>query len=96
MPETLTLSESLNTIPLPSSIVAAGAEVQPLRPLAVDARTAAALIGVSERSLFDLTEPRGPIAIVRLPNRRLYPVAELERWLTEETERGRNTGRKKA
>lgn len=90
MPNAAPLADSLDVIPLPATIAAAGAEVLPLRPLAVDARTAAALIGISERSLFDLTEPRGPIACVRLPNRRLFSVAELERWLKQETERGRS------
>lgn len=95
MPDASPLAESLAPVELPPSIIAADAEVAPLRPLAVEARTAAALIGVSERTLFDLTDPRGPIVPVRVGIKRLFPVVELERWLREETERRRNRAKQK-
>lgn len=56
-------------------------------PLAVNARVAAAMLSVSERTLHDLTHPKGPIRCVRLRQQRLFPIAELRRWLEHETER---------
>src|SRR5262245_29013350 len=41
------------------------ADTQPA-PMLVDARTAARLLAISERSLWALTAPRGPIACVRI------------------------------
>ena len=48
--------------------------------LLLSAREAAAL-SVSERTLFSLTTPRGPIPSVRLGARVLYPVAALQKWI---------------
>ncbi len=61
-------------------------EPQPLEPLAVRPKQAARLIGVSERTLFNLTK-RGELRAVRLGTAKqsgvLYPVAELRRFLAE-------------
>ena len=50
-------------------------------PLAHRPREAARLLGVSERHLWSLTHPRGPIRCVRSGACVLYPVSELEGWL---------------
>jgi predicted DNA-binding transcriptional regulator AlpA len=51
--------------------------------LALRPREAAALLSISERTLWSLTAPRGPIPCKRLPGSRLvlYSVADLQRWL---------------
>lgn len=55
-------------------------------PLALRPREAAKALGVSPRTLWGLTTPRGPIPCLRLGvgKRRtvLYPVAELQAWLS--------------
>jgi hypothetical protein len=65
----------MNDIPVPS-------------PLALRARQAAAALGISPRSLWALTVPRGPIPAIRVGRGKrritLYPVSELEKWLTEQ------------
>lgn len=50
-------------------------------PLAHRPREAARLLGVSERHLWSLTHPRGPIRCARSGVCVLYPVSELEAWL---------------
>lgn len=52
-----------------------------LRPLALRREDAARVIGVSEE-LFD-KHVRPSLPVVRLGTVRVYPVAELERWLLE-------------
>ncbi len=51
--------------------------------LAVNAKEAAALLGVSQRLLWTWTNA-GQIPHVRLGRRVLYPVDELRRWLSEQ------------
>ena len=53
-----------------------------LRPLALSPRDAAQALGISERTLWSATQPRGPIPSVKLGNRVLYPVTGLQEWLT--------------
>jgi len=59
-------------------------------PLSLRPRDAAKALGISERTLWGLTSPRGPIPCLRVgPGRRqtvLYPVAELEAWLSQQAE----------
>jgi len=50
-------------------------------PLAYRRRVAARALGMSERHLWSLTHPRGPIRSVRCGSCVLYPVPELEAWL---------------
>lgn len=50
-------------------------------PLALRPRDAAKAIGVSERTLWAMTAPRGPVPCVRLGGCTLYPVAALQAWL---------------
>jgi len=52
--------------------------------LLLSKREAARLLGISERSLHDLTSPRGPIACVRTPGRILYSLATLKAWIAAE------------
>ena len=49
--------------------------------LAVPPREAARLMSISERTLWSLTSPRGPIPAVRLGRSVRYDVAALRRWL---------------
>ena len=52
-------------------------------PLAVRSREAARLLSISERTLWSLTAPRGPIPVVRLGGAVLYVVESLRRYLAE-------------
>jgi hypothetical protein len=55
-----------------------------LPPLLVDAATAARMLSVSERTLYTLTQPRGPIPTVPLPGCprvRRYSISWLESWI---------------
>jgi len=64
--------------------------------LALRAAEAARLLGISRRTLFGLTYPRGPIRAVRLSTGPkagvLYPLEELRRWLEAETQRQNSAG----
>jgi len=57
-------------------------------PLALRPREAAKALGISTRTLWKLTAPRGPIPCVRIgPGKRqsvLYPVGELQAWLARQ------------
>jgi hypothetical protein len=63
-------------------------------PLALRPRDAARELGISPRTLWGLTAPRGPIRCVHIgPGQRravLYRVADLEAWLAQQAadERG--------
>ena len=50
-------------------------------PLALRPRDAATALGISSRTLWGLTSPRGPIPCVRLGRSVRYSVAALERYL---------------
>ena len=49
-------------------------------PLLLNPREAAGLLGVSERTLRDLTEPRGDLPTVRVGRLVRYRPAALEAW----------------
>ena len=55
--------------------------------LALNAREAAAALGISERTLWALTR-EGIIPAVRLGGRVVYPVATLQRWLDQQARAG--------
>ena len=57
-----------------------------IEPLALRPRDAARALGISERLLWDWTRTEG-VPHVRIGNVVLYPVAGLERWLDERSER---------
>ena len=66
------------------------ATVDPVRPLLVPAHIARELLGnISDRTLFKITAPQGPIQCVRIGgdgSPRLYPVAELDRYVADQIE----------
>ncbi|TWT69720.1 helix-turn-helix domain-containing protein [Crateriforma conspicua] len=41
-------------------------------------------LGISSRTLYERTAPRGPIFAVRFGRRVLYPVAEIDRYIAEQ------------
>ena len=59
-------------------------------PLALRPREAAQALGISARTLWGLTAPRGPIPCLRIGHGKrqtvLYPVAELQAWLSRQAE----------
>ncbi|MBX7166518.1 MAG: helix-turn-helix domain-containing protein [Pirellulales bacterium] len=59
----------------------------PIEALALRPREAAKALGLSPRTLWGLTAPRGPIPCVRVGSGRrqsvLYPVADLRSFLAE-------------
>ena len=55
-------------------------------PLLLSAREAARLLSISERTLWGLTSPRGPILCVRLRGRVLYSPDALRKWIAEQQE----------
>ena len=63
---------------------------QSIESLALRPREAAKALGISARTLWGLTAPRGPIPCLRIGHGKrrtvLYPVAELQAWLTQQTE----------
>ena len=63
---------------------------KPFKPLALRPREAAKALGISARTLWGLTDPRGPIPCVRVGSGKrkavLYPTAELQAWLTRQAE----------
>lgn len=65
---------------------------QPIRVLALRTSDAAKALGISERTLWGLTAPRGPIPCLRIGHGKrqtvLYPVAELQTWLSRHAEKG--------
>jgi hypothetical protein len=44
-------------------------------------RETADRLAMSERSLYALTEPRGPLRCVRLPGRVMYRLSDIAAWL---------------
>ncbi len=52
--------------------------------LLIPIRDAARAVSVSERTLWGLTQPRGPIPCVRLGGRVLYSPAALTRWIEQQ------------
>lgn len=52
-------------------------------PLALRPREAAKALGISERTLWGQTAPRGPLPCVRLGRSVVYPVEALQGWLRQ-------------
>ena len=61
---------------------------QSTEPLALRPRDAAKSLGISARTLWGLTSPRGPIPCLRIGHGKrqtvLYPVAMLDEWMAEQ------------
>ncbi len=53
--------------------------------LLCSAREAAKALSISERTLWSLTQPRGPIPVLRCGSRVLYSVDALRRWIDAQT-----------
>ncbi len=63
----------------------------PASKLLLSAREAAPALSISQRTLWSLTQPRGPIPSIRLGARVLYPVDALQKWIDAQT--GETEGR---
>lgn len=63
------------------------AEDGSLLPLALRPREAARALGIGERLLWSLTN-RGEIPYLKLGKATLYPIADLQQWLSEQAEKG--------
>ncbi|MDZ4782612.1 MAG: hypothetical protein SGJ19_20385 [Planctomycetia bacterium] len=65
---------------------------QPVESLALRPREAAKALGVSARTLWGLSAPRGPIPCLRVGSGKrqtvLYPVADLQLWLSRQAVHG--------
>lgn len=57
--------------------------VSDVQPLLLDANAASRLLSVSQRTLWSMTAPRGPIRTARLGKLHRYSLAELERFVAE-------------
>jgi predicted DNA-binding transcriptional regulator AlpA len=53
----------------------------PASPLLLSARNAARTLAVSQRTLWGMTYPRGPIRAVRIGRAVRYALADLQRWI---------------
>lgn len=64
-------------------------ESQPTGPLSLRPRDAAKALGISTRTLWGLSAPRGPIPCLRVGHGKrpsvLYPVSELKAWLSQQS-----------
>jgi hypothetical protein len=63
---------------------------QTVESLALRPRDAAKALGISIRTLWGLTVPRGPIPCLRIGHGKrqtvLYPVSDLQAWLSRQAE----------
>jgi hypothetical protein len=55
-------------------------------------RDAAKALGISERLLWSLTVPRGPIPVARIGVARVYRIADLDAWLAAQTAKAEGGG----
>jgi hypothetical protein len=53
--------------------------------LLLSSREASKALSISERTLWSLTAPRGPIPVIRCGSRVLYSVDALRRWIDAQT-----------
>jgi predicted DNA-binding transcriptional regulator AlpA len=64
--------------------------MQSVESLALRPRDAAKALGISARTLWGLTSPRGPIPCLRIGHGErqvvLYPITELQAWLSRQVE----------
>ncbi len=59
-----------------------------LLPLALRPRDAAKSLGIGQRKLWELSQPRGPIPCVRVGTCVLYPYHLLQQWLADQATKG--------
>lgn len=63
--------------------------VAPVPRLALRPKEAAKALGIGERKLWELTaNENSGIPHVRIGRRLVYPVADLQRWLSEKAQKG--------
>jgi hypothetical protein len=66
---------------------------QNVEALALRPREASKALGISARTLWGLTAPRGPIPCIRVGHGKrqtvLYPVADLQAWLSRQAKAGK-------
>jgi len=60
----------------------------PTPKLLLSAREAAHALGVSERTLWTYSMPRGPIPAVNIGSRRMYSTESLRRWIADREKGG--------
>ena len=69
---------------------------QTVESLSLRPREAAKALGISTRTLWGLTAPRGPIPCLRIGHGKrqivLYPVAALQAWLGRQAEAVKGSG----
>jgi excisionase family DNA binding protein len=91
-PNPLTLPHlALDDVPVPATIRVAHLHDRPeaqAPQLLLTARAAAAALSVSERTLWTMTHPRGPIPAVRIGRAVRYPVDALRAWIAEQQRGG--------
>jgi hypothetical protein len=56
----------------------------PPQPLLLTIRETAAALRISERTLWSMTQPRGPIPVVRIGVRTLYDPRALQDWIEKQ------------
>lgn len=56
-------------------------------PLLLDAKAAAKALSISQRTLWGLTQPRGPIPAIRIGRAVRYGPSDLQAWIDEQKER---------
>ena len=57
--------------------------------LLLSARDAAKVLAISERTLWSMTAPRGPLTAVKIGRRGVrYPVADLQNWIEAQKQIG--------
>jgi hypothetical protein len=59
--------------------------------LALRPRDAAKALGIGQRKLWELSQPRGPIPCAKIGTCTLYPVDVLRAWLAAEAAKGGTT-----
>jgi hypothetical protein len=52
-----------------------------LQPLLVKPHEAARMLGISARTLWGLSAPRGPVPVVKISRSIRYDVLDLKRWI---------------
>lgn len=64
----------------------------PIPKLLLSAEDAARSLSVCPKTLWNWTEPRGPIKCIRLGKRVLYPVSDLETFIRQQREAEQQEG----
>lgn len=57
-------------------------------PMLLTAKQAAAAMQISERTLWAISAPRGPLPVVRIQSRVLYDPADLQRYVDAQKSKG--------